>query len=221
MFYFIIFSNYYHFILFYLILCFLFFFFYFLHFFSVLFYYILIYFRFLILFILFSFWIYFWFYFMSVFYFVYFILFNSIYFILFYLLLYHPLVSSFCWWIVAFTKKRNGIIDMCLYYLYLILNYFNLFAFIYIFYFIYFFIFIWFHLFYSILFNLISYHPLVVFLLLMNCGMYTNRKWIYEHMSILPFIFVSFSWTHVEVRCIFYRLKWLLYLFNLISFYSI
>ena len=29
--------------------------------------------------------------------------------------------SSFCWWIMASTKTRNGIIDMGLYYLYLII----------------------------------------------------------------------------------------------------
>ena len=49
---------------------------------------------------------------------------------------------------------------------------------------------IFFILFYFILFHFISYHPLVDFLLLMNCGMYTNRKWNYEHVSIPPFLLV-------------------------------
>ena len=94
---------------------------------------------------------------------------------------------------------------------FILLYYFILFLIIYRFHFFHYF-FIWF-----LLFHLILYHPLVVFLHLMNCGMYTNRKWNYEHVSILPFIFVSCSQTHAEVRYIFYCLKWLLYLFNCIS----
>ena len=59
------------------------------------------------------------------------------------------------------------------------LTYFILFYFISLIIFLYDFI-------YLISFYFILYHPLVVFLLLMNCGMYTNRKWNYEHVFILP-----------------------------------
>ena len=42
---------------------------------------------------------------------------------------------------------------------------------------------------------------------LMNCGICTNRKWNYRHVSKLPLIFVIFSPTLVKVRHTFYCLK--------------
>ena len=57
---------------------------------------------------------------------------------------------------------------------------------------------------------------------LMNCGICTNRKWNYRHVSKLPLIFVIFSPTLVKVRHTFYCLKQLpffqIYILTLFSF---
>ena len=66
---------------------------------------------------------------------------------------------------------------------------------------------------YFILFHFILYHPLVVFLLLMNCGMYTNRKWNYEHVFILP------CWG--KIYFLWFKMITLFILFYFISSYFI
>ena len=53
----------------------------------------------------------------------------------------------------------------------------------------------------------------------MYCGIHTNRKWNYVHVSVLPVIFVSCSLTIEEVGRHSFPLKQLFY-FNLISFVS-
>ena len=85
---------------------------------------------------------------------------------------------------------------------------------------IHFFIFFIFFLFF------ILFYCLVVFLIhllssfLMSCGICTNRKWNYRHVSVLPFIFVSCSLTIEKVGRHSFPVKYLFYfiLFNLIYF---
>ena len=57
----------------------------------------------------------------------------------------------------------------------------------------------------------------------MYCGIHTNRKWNYVHVSVLPFIFVSCSLTIEEVGRHSFPLKQLFYFisFYLILFYFI
>ena len=57
----------------------------------------------------------------------------------------------------------------------------------------------------------------------MYCGIRTNRKWNYVHVSVLPFIFVSCSLTIEEVGRHSFPLKQLFYfiLFYFILFYFI
>ena len=86
--------------------------------------------------------------------------------------------------------------------LYLIFFYFILFHFISFYLISYYSISFLFILFYFILFYFILFYFLVVFLLndsiihlssffITNCGIPTNRKQNYKHVSVLPFIFVS------------------------------
>merc|ERR1711947_43271 len=63
---------------------------------------------------------------------------------------------------------------------------------------------------------------------IMYCGIHTNRKWNYVHVSVLPVIFVSCSLTIEEVGRHSFPLKQLFYfiliyfiLFYFISFYFI
>ena len=57
----------------------------------------------------------------------------------------------------------------------------------------------------------------------MNCGILTNRKWNYGHVSVLPIIFVICSLTLVEVGHAFFINNFLFYfiLFYFILFYFI
>ena len=54
--------------------------------------------------------------------------------------------------------------------------------------------------------------------LVMNCGIHTNRKWNYGHLSLLPFICVSCSLTVEEVGRHSVPLKQLFILFYLFYF---
>ena len=53
----------------------------------------------------------------------------------------------------------------------------------------------------------------------MNCGILTNRKWIYRHMSVLPRVFVICSLTFVEVGRTFFLSEFYLILFYFTLFY--
>ena len=69
-----------------------------------------------------------------------------------------------------------------------------------------------FYLFFLILFHLFTFlsYLLVVFLLIMYCGICTNRKWNFEFVCLFLFIFVSCSQNFVKVRLTFFCLKYIL-----------